>query len=138
MSGTLSSPSASALEEVKLAFEKAAREIGSLQGEVNELTNLIAKFKGGRNLRKFIFASNLDWRRGERESTPEPKSPIQEALWLAQSANTVEEIALLLKAVSRGLDGALRDIRSAKLDLLSISDDGDLRDEFRAWKDSQP
>lgn len=125
------------LSEVRDGIEKLCRDIGSLQGEVNELRNMIGRFKKGRRVRPFIYASGLDHGRGERESTPEPRSQIEEALRLLRGANTVEQQGLLLKAISRDLDGALRDIRAAKLDVHAIVDDSDLRDEFRAWKDDQ-
>jgi hypothetical protein len=121
------------LSDLRDAIARLCRDIGSLKGEVNELSNLIGRFAAGRRLRPINF-TDMAAHPSEKERTPEPKSSIEEALYLLRSANTVQELSLLQKAISRDLDGALRDIRSAKLDVRAILDDSDLRDEFRAWK----
>jgi hypothetical protein len=126
-------PPPATLSDVRDGIAKLCRDIGSLQGEVNELSNMIGRFKKGRMLKRSIFYADIDWGKGERETTPEPDDPIDTALRLLQGANTVEQQTLLMKAVSRSLDGALRDVRSAKLDVKAILDDPDLGDEFRKW-----
>ena len=124
------------LSDVRDGIAKLCRDIGSLQGEVNELRNLIGRFAKGRTLAPYIYGGpEIDRFKGERAQTPEPKSQILEALELLKSADTVQEQSLLLKAISRDLDGALRDIRAAKLDVRGITDDSDLRAEFKAWKE---
>lgn len=135
MSGPLDrpTPSPEALASLRDQITKLCREIGSLKGEVDELNGQIGGFAKGRRLRPL----KMSWPPQDAETTPEPRSQIEEALWRLKQANTFDELTLLLRAISRDLDGALRDIRSAKLDLRAVSDDSDLKDEFRAWKDQQ-
>ena len=79
----------------------------------------------------FSIHLHIDHTRGESAQTPEPRSAIKEALWRLEQ---VEKLALqdhLLAAIAKDLDGALRDIRSAKMNIQSIAEDGEARDAFR-------
>ena len=134
------SQSPATFADVCLGMDKLCRDIGSLQGEVNALTNLLGQFTKGRQLRKFDWTAEMEIDRlnGERSSTPEPKSNIQEALYLLQKANTIEELTLMLKAVSRDLEGALQDVRATRIRIKDMDDDTGTREEFRQWLDRRP
>ena len=128
-------PEPATLSDIRDGIAKLCRDIGSLQGEVNELSNMIGRFANGRELRPIKWLDLVEREKGETNSTPEPKSQIDEALFLLRQANTVEQQSLLLKAISRDLDGALRDIRVAKLDVRAIVDDDYLGGKLKDWSD---
>lgn len=122
--------------DVAKGMDRICRDIGSLQGEVNQLTNLLGQFIKGQQLSRFDWTAEIeiDRQKGERSSTPEPRSRIRDALHLLQNANTIEELTLMLKAVSRDLDGAMTDIRAARLQIEFINGNSDARDEFLNWR----
>jgi len=59
--------------------------------------------------------------------TDEPKSEIGQAIYNLDPAMQALVGALL------GLDGSLRDVRKLRIDIDTILNDSDLRDEFRKW-----
>jgi hypothetical protein len=125
------------LTSVRNGIERLCRDIGSLKGEVNQLSNLIARFKKGRDLKPFIYVPPVEFVPGHSDSTKEPRSRIQDALFDLGSADSIEALSAITKAISKDLDGALRDIRSTRLDVKSITDDPDYAKEFRDWKADQ-
>ena len=128
-------PEPATLSDIRDGIAKLCQDIGSLQGEVNELSNLIGRFSKGRELRPYNWAAESNLEKGETASTPEPKSRIMEALDLLPNADTAQQQSLLLRAISRDLDGALRDIRVSKLDVRAIVDDDYLGGKLKDWSD---
>lgn len=73
----------------------------------------------------------IDHSRGESAQTLEPRSLIAEALWRLETSEELKLQDHVLSAIAKDLDGALRDIRSAKMDIQSIVEDSDARAAFR-------
>lgn len=118
------------LSDIRDGLEKLCGDIGMLQREVKQLSDLICPLPKGKR-RSLDDDMHLDYSRGERAATPDPTRLINEAIRSVAGADTLEAQGAILKAIARDLDGALRDIRSAKIDIKSISDDGDAREAFR-------
>jgi len=116
-------PEPATLADVRDGLARLSRDIAALSEEVKELAALIRPLPKGRRPDSFDLSLHTDHRRGETFSTPEPKSPIEEALWSGGTADTVDTQAAILKSMARGLDNALRDIRAAKMDIQGIAED---------------
>ena len=121
------------LSDIRDQTEKLCREIGTLHAEVFRLTNLIAEARKGERPEKITW-NTLDYSRGERPSTPEPLRRIWEALNFLQTADTLENQFIILKAIAKDLDGAMVDIRAARMNIEAIVGNADMRDRFRGRK----
>jgi hypothetical protein len=123
------------LADVKAEVENLCRDIGRLQGEVNRLSNLIGKFSKGRQLRPYDVR-RFDASVGETSKTYKPKNNTDRVLFDMRSIDDIEGLSRILKALARDLDGALLDVRAARLDVEAMAGSGELRAEFRRWKPS--
>ena len=117
---------------------RLCRDILNLQAEVNRVSNLLGNFPVQLGYEPMSDAAwNLPQ---EMRRTEEPRSEIQSAVWklLSDQGHTAKELSSLLKAALRDLDGALRDIRVARLNIEEISGSGELRGVQRKWRPPPP
>jgi hypothetical protein len=102
-----------------------------LRKEVDELASLLRPLPKGTHPPLSLASGSYDRQRGETPSTLEPRSSINEAIYRLKTVENLSLSSGLLIALARDLDGALRDIRTAKLDVKSIVDDPNARDTLR-------
>lgn len=119
---------------------KTIREVRGLQEEVAGLR---------RDLKGFTDANPVDRTRRvlppeaggrgleAKAETDEPPSEISKVRFEYANDENLEIPTRTLLAIAKELDGALRDIRSAKQDIKAIARDPDLTEEFRNWQQSQ-
>jgi hypothetical protein len=120
---------------------KLVREVRQLQKEVAELHASLRGFTGNNKYRlhgwNILPPEAAGDNNAARAQTDEPKSTIDQIRYeYGGNANLAIPTRTLL-AIAKELDGALRDIRSAKLDIRAIADDSDLREEFKQWQKGQ-
>src|ERR1700743_1485944 len=121
------------INSVKDGCAHLANQLGSLRNEITNLSDKLKRFKRGRDIpnddhRMYI----VDHLRGERNETPEPKSPIWE---LDEELSQVEltKLTRVLFAIGKEIDAGVREVRAARATLQAIADDSDLRAEFKDW-----
>jgi hypothetical protein len=112
------------IAEVHDALERVARDVARLGSEVGQLKD---QLKGLPRPRDGKFDS---WKQPEGTATVAPRREILAALFSAK--DDLPSMAQVLKAVSKDLDGALIDVRAARLALQSIDDDPDASASARA------
>jgi hypothetical protein len=114
---------------------KLSREVVALQLEVTRLSNIVGKFAGKHELRTINVRRGAYYPEKDGDATLEPRSTIQRVLWeLKDHPDLPDPAGRILKAIARDIDGALQDIRAARLDVLTIKSDPDLRDAYLDWK----
>jgi hypothetical protein len=72
-----------------------------------------------------------------RFQTEEPRSAIEEIRHEFGKNSNFEIPTRTLLAIAKEVDGAIRYIRAARLDLKGIADDPERREDFRDWQQSQ-
>lgn len=116
-----------------------AGELQRLRDEVADLSAKLRYFKRGRQIpaktiEQRIHGPYMDWSRGERDETPEPRSIMADVDFETKDATNLDISTLALIAIGNGVDGAVREVRAAKATILAIADDSDLRKEFKDWQ----
>lgn len=131
------------VETVTDGLAKTIREVRQLQKDVRSLTAMIGGFTEGRQSFEYRLSTLLPPEADPQGSnyhirgeTDEPRSAIAQARYEYGKNPNLEAPTRTLLAIARELDGALRDIRSTKLDVKAILDDSDLRREFKEWQRS--
>lgn len=127
------------VESVKDGLAKLIREVRLLQSEVAKLTGAIGGFTENNNRPRLwkVLPNSAGGGDRARYQTDEPRSAIEQLRYEYGDASDLEIPTRTLLAISKEIDGALRDIRRARLDIDAIADDSDLRDDFREWQERQ-
>lgn len=116
---------------------KLYRETKSLSAEVAKLTSLMSDFENKAKTEKYNFEV-LPPRAGGNDrslyKTEETQSVISATLYEFSKLEDLTIPTRTIIAIARDLDGALRDIRAARLNFEAISKDPDWREDFRAWQ----
>jgi hypothetical protein len=81
--------------------------------------------------RRLPSLSGLEWY--QRTETSEPQRKVVEAEKATQSDLSPEAQMLLIRALTKDLDGAFRDIRAARADIEAIVEIPEARDRFQQW-----
>jgi hypothetical protein len=129
------------IESVTNGLAKLVREVRQLQKEVAGLHASLRGFTGDNKYRihgwNVLPPEAAGGNPAARAQTEEPKSTIERLRYEFGDNPNLEIPTKTLLAIAKELDGALRDIRAAKLDIRAIADDSDLREEFRQWQNDQ-
>ncbi|MDV6225843.1 hypothetical protein R2G56_06055 [Nitratireductor aquimarinus] len=123
------------VESVTDGLAKLIRDVRLLQSEVRQLRSDLGGFTNDKRLLPYIHtlppqAGGSDRAKAE---TDEPQSGIRKISYEYGDVSNLEIPTRTLIAIAKEIDGALRDIRSARNDISAIEKDSDLRDEFRDW-----
>lgn len=118
-------PVPATLADVRDAAAKLCRDLGSLQVEINRFTNLLSGNSKGRGIDTARWDDS--YVRQEMTATAAPRRPIIEALHEVANVDSVEGVSRLMKAMARAMDGALLDVRAARLDVKTIAEDPTVR-----------
>jgi hypothetical protein len=126
------------VESLKTGLANIDRSLSQLKHEMNTVGSKLGKFKdqGARGYSwNYIppewMGENKSWR--VRSETDEPKNNIGEALRAGIDNDSVIAANLIIRAIAKDIDGALRDIRALRADIEAIKDDSDLRGDFKDW-----
>lgn len=130
------------IQSVTEGLARLIREVRHLQSEVARLTHTLNGFTDKyRETRRWYSLlppeANPDQRDAARAETDEPKSAIRTINYEFNNNANLDIPTRTLLAISKEIDGALRDIRAARNDIEAITDDSDLRDDFREWQANQ-
>ena len=113
------------LSQVRDALERLSRDVGALRSDVGRLNGQLARLPKAKDGR-----FDDGWRRSDMTSTPPPRSEILTALYGAE--DDLPTISRILKGTAKDIEGALLDVRAARLSLQSIDDEPETRAAFRS------
>jgi len=122
------------VETIKEGLTKLLREVKQLQTEVRGLTARLGKFTDEHPIPP-PDTVGFDW--VQRPATRPPRQEFKELMWELKSTDNLEVPTRALFAILKDLDSALRDIRGARADIDAISNNADLRDDFKHWLKDQ-
>ncbi|RWA64410.1 hypothetical protein [Mesorhizobium sp.] len=127
------------VESISDGLAKLIRDVRMLQGEVRSLTDGVRGFTGsaGPRHRWILLPPEAGGGTRAMSQTQEPRSAISMARYEYGSNPDLEIPTKTLLAIAKEIDGALRDIRAARLDLREIAGDDVLREEFKEWQRQQ-
>ncbi|MBB4001576.1 hypothetical protein [Aurantimonas endophytica] len=121
---------------------KLIREVRQLQTEVTKLRADLRGFTGGR--KQFphwrstpVLPPETGGAYEAKAEKDEPQSAIMLARYEYGENPNLEIPTRTLLAIAKELDGTLRDVRAARLDIKAIADDSDLRNDFKEWQRNQ-
>lgn len=120
------------VDSVKDGLAKVCRDVQLLTNEVHGLRKRLGEFSRGRDLKPYVSYVGFDW--VQRPQTDPPRQEIAELLHDLKDTDNLEIPIRALVAIAKDLDSALRDIRATRMDIDGISNDSDLRAEFRNWR----